>query len=142
MGETGKSRVGRKVAGIILALVLMGGVAVVVSPDLRLAACAVFGNDPFNDRVFDEDLWKHSADTEDVSNPRGPMVDDLIANHLRPGMTRQEVTALLGDPDFDTKGDVATYYLGHWSGLRWDPDVLECHFGAAGELSKALRVQW
>ena len=47
---------------------------------------------------FDRVLWLKHPQEEDRYNPRARIVDDLIKNHLKPGMTKKEVIDLLGKP--------------------------------------------
>ena len=61
---------------------------------------------------FDSVRWqtehlngKHTESSSDESNLRYLMVDDLIRNHLREGITpRSKVKELLGDPDHSEAG--------------------------------------
>ncbi len=48
---------------------------------------------------FDAALWRAQAGSSADSNPRHAMVQDLRERHLAPGMTRSEITTLLGAPD-------------------------------------------
>jgi hypothetical protein len=58
------------------------------------------GNSPFipyDDREFDQALWKSYAGIDDVDNPRLRMAADVQRNHIKVGMTREEVVAILGE---------------------------------------------
>lgn len=61
---------------------------------------------------FEAGLWKGYDNFPSQENPRTSMLRDLEANHLKPGMTRAQVVALLGPPS-DTLDRVANggYYL-------------------------------
>ena len=63
--------------------------------------------------AFDAERWRAQAGTEALMerNPRGDMAGELIAEHLPPGRTREEVHALLGPPEF-VDGDADVYELG------------------------------
>lgn len=47
---------------------------------------------------FDREVWVDNSDMEDTSNPRAWMVQDVMKNHLRTGMSRKAVLDLLGKP--------------------------------------------
>jgi hypothetical protein len=56
---------------------------------------------------FDQEVWLQNSGVEDTRNPRAYMVQDVIKNHLRAGMTRQQVVQKLGVP----YKEAATYLL-------------------------------
>jgi hypothetical protein len=67
--------------------------------------------------AFDSRAWKRPVPAVTSSlSVRADMVDDLIDNHLRPGMSLNRVRALLGPPDEDS-GSRWKYWLG------WDGDA-------------------
>ncbi|WBA41093.1 hypothetical protein [Hymenobacter canadensis] len=47
---------------------------------------------------FDQEVWLQNPGVEDTRNPRAYMVQDVLKNHLRAGMPREAVVALLGSP--------------------------------------------
>ena len=47
---------------------------------------------------FDREVWIDNPDVNDTSNPRASMVQDVMENHLVPGMSRKAVLDLLGKP--------------------------------------------
>jgi len=47
---------------------------------------------------FDREVWVNNPDMEDTSNPRPWMVQDVMKNHLKSGMSRKAVLDLLGKP--------------------------------------------
>jgi hypothetical protein len=47
---------------------------------------------------FDREVWMQHPDVNDRYNPRLRMVQDVIKNHLNPGMSRMAVIDLLGIP--------------------------------------------
>lgn len=49
--------------------------------------------------AFDPATWRSYSGSVVRETPRGGMLADLEARHLRPGMPRDEVLALLGIPD-------------------------------------------
>lgn len=70
------------------------------------------------------------------------MVDDLVAYHLRVGMTRDEVVALLGQPDRVSEGTyqgdrTLEYDMGGWM----DPNWLAIEFDDDRLLIKAFWYQ-
>ena len=82
--------------------------------------------------VFVQQVWA-TADPDGECGARYGMVDDLLANHLRPGMTRGEVAALLGpaeDPDYG-------YMLGCWIDCDW----VTIEYDAGGRLVEAYQYQ-
>ncbi|HEX8524273.1 MAG TPA: hypothetical protein VF669_18605 [Tepidisphaeraceae bacterium] len=97
-----------------------------------IAACAVLivpaavwllmGNplDPFDDRSFSPRAWK-TAEPEQ----RAKMSRDLVQNHIRAGMSLQQVFSLIGETDYTREGEPGikeprgtrfyVYYIGGWS---------------------------
>jgi outer membrane protein assembly factor BamE (lipoprotein component of BamABCDE complex) len=61
--------------------------------------------------AFDSEQWKAHRGSTARNNPRMGMVVELQRKHLRPGMSRDEVQRLLGEPD-DRQGDNEVYELG------------------------------
>jgi len=96
---------------------------------------------PFDDRKFDSTVWKSFHMNMDHDNPRGQMIDDLFNNHLRKGLPKEEITKLLGEPDFEVSDNFISYNLGMWSGFRMDYDSLDLEFDNSGKLLKCYRVQ-
>lgn len=47
---------------------------------------------------FDKEVWVDNPEMDDTSNPRARMVQDLMQNHLKHGMSREAVLNLLGKP--------------------------------------------
>lgn len=87
---------------------------------------------------FDAEAWRRSNVSEDGFH-RFRMVDDLQRKHLRLGMTRDEVDALLGpaqlyEPERD---DVLRYFLRtqmtHDFEVAWE-DVLVVAFDSTGRV--------
>ncbi len=70
------------------------------------------------------------------------MFDDLIKNHLRKNMSKDEVVALIGKPDYEDRTEFFSYKLGFWSGFRIDLDTLDLEFSRDGKLKKSYRVQY
>ena len=97
--------------------------------------------DPFSGRTFDRELWHHFHENDDPDNPRASMVASLKSKHLRPGLSRQQVTNLLGEPDVAKTPEMYEYNLGMWSGFRIDYDGLQIYFDAQGQLTRVQRVQ-
>jgi hypothetical protein len=73
---------------------------------------------------FDPVVW-HIAESEEVCSRRFDMQDDLLANHLAAGMSRQEVLHLLGPPTadptlvLDDGGTELLYRTGCWIDCYW-----------------------
>lgn len=97
---------------------------------------------PWDDRVFDREVWFAHAHDGKPDNPRGPMLEDLKKTALKNGMTREEVLALLGEPDYELPSEtMMRYRLGSWSGMRMDPDSLDIEFGRDGKVRRIFRSQ-
>ena len=62
-----------------------------------ITGCSMF----YNSDKFDRDVWLSNNDMTDTWNPRSKMTKDLLENHLKPGMTRDSILAMLGKPYFD-----------------------------------------
>ena len=71
------------------------------------------------------------------------MVDDLVRNRLKAGMSRSAVYSLLGEPDYrsevDRRSGIARYYVGRGSGTDMDPDSLVLGF-STGEALVSVSV--
>ncbi|MES2447430.1 MAG: hypothetical protein V4546_09625 [Bacteroidota bacterium] len=50
------------------------------------------------DRTFNKARWLKNIDVNDTNNPRAYMTDDLLKNHLKIGITRDSILAMLGKP--------------------------------------------
>jgi hypothetical protein len=81
---------------------------------------------------FIQQVWAE-ADPDGECGARYGMVDDLLANHLRTGMTRAEVITLLGAPEDPDYG----YMLGCWIDCDW----LTVEFTADGRVLEAYQTQ-
>lgn len=102
--------------------------------------CPMFNN-PFNDARFDRAVWLAASGTQQERNPRGPMAEDLQRRLLHKGMTRRQVEAIIGKPDFTSEHDrqrgIEGYYLGDWGWMSLDPDSLELCYDRHGQLIQA-----
>ena len=119
---------------------LLGGTGVGVYVTLLAVVVAGLGSTQLHIRAFRSELWndpewKESAGVEThYHSIRQQMVDDLIASHLRVGMTREEVVGLIGpgdsDPYFETPTeDRWIYYLGAERAVGIDNEWLIVSFG-------------
>jgi hypothetical protein len=114
-------RIAGFVAGTLLFIACAGGGCYA---GLVLAVLAAFADDDVHTRSFDAALWNHpdweSSGGRETSfhSIRQRMVDDLLAQHLRPGMDEAAVLALIGPPDEDPyfrrqdDPDAWVYWLG------------------------------
>jgi outer membrane protein assembly factor BamE (lipoprotein component of BamABCDE complex) len=62
-----------------------------------VTGCSMF----YKSDKFDRDVWLSHNDMTDTSSPRAKMTKDLLQNHLKEGMTRDSILAMLGKPYFD-----------------------------------------
>lgn len=53
------------------------------------------------DQKFNQQKWLANSDVNDRNNPRADMTDDLLNNHLKVGLSKNAVLALLGKPEKD-----------------------------------------
>ncbi|UKT63403.1 hypothetical protein [Pedobacter mucosus] len=53
-----------------------------------------------NSPLFDQEVWINNPKGDQYS-PRARMVDDIMKNYLKPGMSKKEVIKLLGNPYYD-----------------------------------------
>lgn len=60
---------------------------------------------------FDSDLWQAQHNSTATDNPRVGQIESLQRDHMRIGMSRQEVLRLLGEPEAATP-DMDRYALG------------------------------
>jgi hypothetical protein len=95
-----------------------------------------FGNpfDPFDNKRFSPELWR-AADEDS----RARMCRDVMRRFIRPGMTEEEIIALLGPPNDVQEGEKRDrfigdysfrYWIGSWSFQRMDDAFLYVHFGS------------
>jgi len=69
----------------------------------------------YRELPFDEAHWKAvgemtRTDRSSVKNRRANMFGDLVENHLRLGMTKEEIEMLLGPPDDRSAGGDGWFY--------------------------------
>jgi hypothetical protein len=89
---------------IISVVIFVIGLLSIVSAQLYS-----FCNNPFNDEKFSITKWKGSS-----KRLRAKMAEDLIKNHLKPGLSRKQVIDLIGEDKNTDDGEVK-YWLGSWS---------------------------
>jgi hypothetical protein len=89
--------------------------------------------------TFDAELW-HTADTSEQDNPRCLMQADLEQNYLELGMTKSEITTLLGKPE-ETERTIR-YYLGFCSPFGVDAMALGLEFDTSDKLSRIYDIQY
>jgi hypothetical protein len=98
----------------------------VIALCLALAGAGCTGNGGSKMRGFDTAVWKaqHGRD-ENLENPRASMVGVLM-DRLKVGMSRAEISELLGPPEFQ-RNDNAYYTLGR-SPYGVDHEYLVVHY--------------
>jgi amino acid transporter len=83
-------------------------------------------------RDFNQEKWNADKET------RFEYADDLVDSDKLIGLTKKDIIALLGEPDYETETRI-TYYIGfsprHFIGI--DPDWLEIEL----ENGKAIKVR-
>jgi hypothetical protein len=95
--------------GIVALLAIIGGIFMTLTT---------------NRDAFDASVWKEQRGNYEYDNPRVWMTVSLRERHLRKGMTRTDVHALLGVPDQETD-TTDTYYLGRSPvGIKFELYVL------------------
>ena len=126
---------------------LRNGLLLIAANTMALALCGLLLDrvDPFNQARFDRHAWQ----TPCATAQRGPMTRNLERRHLRKGMRRDAVLALLGKPDkresyqgrplvegrdYERAREIIRYDLGPWSGFAMDWDHLDLAFDEAGRL--------
>lgn len=96
----------------------------------------------FSTSRFDKAEWLAPISQErEITCYRGGMARDIMNRLLAPGMTKQEVEALLGQPDDHHKPQEFEYTLGMCSGFKIDYDGLIIRFSTEGRLINAYIVQ-
>ena len=86
-------------------------------------------------KPFDQPEWTRLSSDEDCKSKRGGMTEDLIANHLKNGLSRGTVMLMIGRPDSQAKEGCDRYYIG-WYKSFMDPESLVVCFGGDGKLAK------
>jgi hypothetical protein len=81
---------------------------------------------------FNSDQWKAQYSSRARDNPRAGMVTEL-EGQLRPGMTRTEVVALLGEPETEEEPARYVYALG-MSRFGLDYEYFIVEFDREGKL--------
>jgi hypothetical protein len=98
--------------------------------------------DPFSGERFDSQVWKSFKNSYDRNNLRGPMVQDLMVNHLAQGMDHGSVEMVLGKADMELNQTCEGYLLGVWSGIRFfDYDVLKICYSSSNKLISVIHYQ-
>lgn len=96
--------------------------ALVLALTFSLSACAME-----HSSQFDSDAWKSQRGAAATDNRRGSMLEAL-EKVLHAGMTREQVVALLGEPEIsDTKTGVDEYELG-LAGYGVDEEFYEIRY--------------
>jgi hypothetical protein len=124
----------KMLAGVVVSVLLVSG------GFLLFLRFFIFQN-PFDDQRFNQSLWAAYSGSTDPHNPRGQMYEDLTKQNLKKGMSKQDILALLGEPDFSKEDTVFKYNLGAWSGFRIDYDSLDIEFDQDGKVKAFYRVQ-
>lgn len=90
---------------------------------------------------FDSAAWSAKQTAASISSCyRGGMAEHIKEQTLRPGLKREEVVRILGQPDFE-KADEFHYVLGMCSGFRIDFDGLHVYFSPTGALERVAILQ-
>jgi hypothetical protein len=142
MRSTHKNEVRRMLKGLLLSVgvfLIMGALVFVAYSHL------ISWLSPFDDMPFDAHEWRKLYNYPSADNPRGPMAEILRKNLLNTRPTKNEVLALLGDPDCMSeedkqRQDFLSYGLGAWSALGFAPDFccLQIYFDNEGRVRTAM----
>lgn len=102
---------------------------------------------PFDARLWNDPAWRTSISTEShFHSIRQRMVDDLLAQHLRPGLSKDDVLGLLGPRDEKPslrvpEREAWIYVLGAQRGIPVDDEWLVITFDGQERVSAvSLRV--
>ncbi len=90
---------------------------------------------------FDAKVWRSNpGGLEGKDTMRSRMIKDLATRRLHIGMTRREIRALLGPPDYgsewDRQNNRDVYGYGYEGYMGIDPSVLRLQYDAAGRLTE------
>ena len=88
---------------------------------------------------FDAETWKSGANRA-KSNPRYEMADAVVKQQIKPGMTREQVVALLGPPDRQ-QADNYSYLIGAGD-LGVDGEGVVVAFDGQGRVTRAFITRY
>ncbi|MBW4622742.1 MAG: DUF3192 domain-containing protein [Cyanosarcina radialis HA8281-LM2] len=118
-------------------------IAVLLVPLITTIAtgCQFFNGAQSSNATFRSQTWKQATLDEKGNGPRCNMVEDLMKNHLRIGMSEDEVIEILGKPDFTLKQERTLGYALGRCGYSIDIDEFRLIFDATGKLQQFSQVQ-
>lgn len=82
---------------------------------------------------FDAKLWQAQHNSTAFDNPRAGQIESLQRDHMRAGMSRADVRALLGEPEASTPG-MDRYALGV-APLGIDPQTYVIRYDDSGRVA-------
>lgn len=94
----------------------------------------------WNVHRFDQAIWlaSRTLEPDSLDYPRSRMVSDLLWRHLRLGMRKDQVRALLGEPDGESSDSqmrtIDKYWIGYYGWLAIDPSFLRLTYDSSGKL--------
>jgi outer membrane protein assembly factor BamE (lipoprotein component of BamABCDE complex) len=95
----------------------------------------------FSADEFDQNVWLAKVpDQLDSTCYRGSMATDIRERIISVGMSKQQVQAVLGNPDHDTPSE-SRYVLGMCSGMGIDYDDLHIYFNSNGTVVSTKIIQ-
>jgi hypothetical protein len=116
-------------------------ITTILVPLITTTGCQFANGFQSSDRTFRSQTWKQANSDNNSDGPRCSMVEDLMKNHLRKGMSQDEVIEILGKPDFTLKRErTIGYGLGR-CGYSIDIDEFRLIFDPAGKLEQFSQVQ-
>ena len=118
-------------------IAVLGGIGLVC---LGLFWLFVYQN-PFGDKQFNRGLWAAYSGSIGQNIPRCGMYKDLTEGNLKKGMPKQEVLALLGEPDLSKEETKFKYNLGTCSGYSINYS-LEIDLDREGKVAAFYRGQY
>lgn len=131
-----------RVLKIIKWFFIVTGAALTTLLALSALAFWYMSSGVFGTETFDKDAWQATrTNEEDFTCYRGGMAKDIRDNLLSSKTTKEDVVALLGNPDGNVTRQEYQYVLGMCSGFGFDYDNLHIYFDDQGRFSQATIIQ-
>jgi hypothetical protein len=92
---------------------------------------------PYGTSRFEPKVWESFRDP--IKDCRSEMANDISNRLVKKDMSKQEVFAILGEPDF-TKDDKVEYYIG-FCGM-WDDNGVRIFFDNSDKVKDVYNIQY